>query len=63
MNLKGLSRRALHLSGSGGFDDASVAGGLPQSSDEGRIMGLERRGGASSLSLGQPPYREVREVG
>ena len=33
--------------------DASVRGGLPRSSDEGPVMGLERRGWVIATGLGQ----------
>jgi hypothetical protein len=33
--------------------DASVRGGLPRSSDEGPVMGLERRGWVIAVDLGQ----------
>ena len=38
--------------------DASVRGGLPRSSDEGSVMGLERRGWVIATDLGQPVRRE-----
>ena len=34
--------------------DASERGGLPRSSDEGSVMGLERRGWVIAVDLGQP---------
>ena len=44
--------------------DAPVRGGLPRSSDEGPVMGLERRGWVIATGLGQPvrrdePFRSV----
>jgi hypothetical protein len=38
--------------------DASERGGLPRSSDEGPVMGLERRGWVIAADLGQPVRRE-----
>ena len=38
--------------------DAPERGGLPRSSDEGRVMGLERRGWVIAVDLGQPVGRE-----
>src|SRR5262247_4880301 len=38
--------------------DASERGGLPRSSDEGPVMGLERRGRVIATDLGQPVRRE-----
>ncbi len=34
--------------------DAPERGGLPRSSDEGPVMGLERRGRVIGVGLGQP---------
>ena len=34
--------------------DAPERGGLPRSSDEGPVMGLERRGWVTDVGLGQP---------
>src|SRR6202521_2214822 len=34
--------------------DASERGGLPRSSDEGSVMGLERRGWVTAVGSGQP---------
>src|SRR5438094_3894256 len=34
--------------------DAPERGGLPRSSDEGSVMGLERRGWVTAVGLGQP---------
>ena len=41
--------------------DAPVRGGLPRSSDEGSVMGLERRGWVIAADLGQPAGLPVRE--
>src|SRR5262245_32716728 len=38
--------------------DAPERGGLPRSSDEGSVMGLERRGRVIAVDLGQPVRRE-----
>ena len=38
--------------------DAPERGGLPRSSDEGPVMGLERRGQVIAVDLGQPVRRE-----
>ena len=38
--------------------DASVRGGLPRSSDEGSVMGLERRGWVIAVDLGQRAHPE-----
>ena len=38
--------------------DAPERGGLPRSSDEGPVMGLERRGRVIAVDLGQPVRRE-----
>src|SRR5215831_19142162 len=38
--------------------DAPERGGLPRSSDEGPVMGLERRGRVIVVDLGQPVRRE-----
>lgn len=38
--------------------DAPERGGLPRSSDEGPVMGLERRGWVVAADLGQPVRRE-----
>jgi hypothetical protein len=38
--------------------DAPERGGLPRSSDEGPVMGLERRGRVIAADLGQPVRRE-----
>ena len=38
--------------------DAPERGGLPRSSDEGSVMGLERRGQVIAVDLGQPVRRE-----
>src|SRR5262245_55676750 len=38
--------------------DALERGGLPRSSDEGPVMGLERRGWVIAVDLGQPVRRE-----
>src|ERR1700682_6307579 len=38
--------------------DAPERGGLPRSSDEGPVMGLERRGGVIATDLGQLVRRE-----
>jgi len=38
--------------------DAPERGGLPRSSDEGPVMGLERRGWVIAADLGQPVRRE-----
>src|SRR5215813_3037552 len=38
--------------------DAPERGGLPRSSEEGSVMGLERRGWAIAVDLGQPARRE-----
>jgi len=38
--------------------DAPERGGLPRSSDEGSVMGLERRGRVTDVDLGQPAGRE-----
>ena len=38
--------------------DAPERGGLPRSSDEGPVMGLERRGRVTAVALGQPAGRE-----
>src|SRR5262245_61734793 len=38
--------------------DAPERGGPPRSSDEGSVMGLERRGWAIAVDLGQPVRRE-----
>jgi hypothetical protein len=38
--------------------DAPETGGLPRSSDEGPVMGLERRGRVIAVDLGQPVRRE-----
>ena len=37
--------------------DAPERGGLPRSSDEGSVMGLERRGWVIAVDLGQPVRR------
>jgi hypothetical protein len=36
--------------------DASVRGGLPRSSDEGSVMGLERRGRVIAVGFGPPGH-------
>ena len=38
--------------------DAPERGGLPRSSDEGSVMGLERRGQVIAVDLGQPVRRD-----
>ena len=38
--------------------DAPERGGLPRSSEEGSVMGLERRGRVIAVDLGQPVRRE-----
>ena len=38
--------------------DAPERGGLPRSSDEGSVIGLERRGRVIAVDLGQPVRRE-----
>ena len=38
--------------------DAPERGGLPRSSEEGSVMGLERRGWVIAVDLGQPVRRE-----
>ena len=38
--------------------DAPERGGLPRSSEEGAVMGLERRGRVIAVDLGQPVRRE-----
>jgi len=38
--------------------DASERGGLPRSSEEGPVMGLERRGWVIAVDLGQPVRRD-----
>src|SRR5262245_52901011 len=38
--------------------DAPERGGLPRSSDEGSVMGLERRGWVIAVDLGQPVRRD-----
>ena len=38
--------------------DAPERGGLPRSSDEGSVMGLEPRGQVIAVDLGQPVRRE-----
>ena len=38
--------------------DAPERGGLPRSSGEGPVMGLERRGWGIAVDLGQPVRRE-----
>jgi hypothetical protein len=38
--------------------EAPERGGLPRSSDEGSVMGLERRGWVIAVDLGQPVRRE-----
>ena len=38
--------------------EAPERGGLPRSSDEGSVMGLERRGRVTDVDLGQPAGRE-----
>src|SRR6267378_2301807 len=38
--------------------NAPERGGLPRSSDEGSVMGLERRGRVIAVDLGQPAGRE-----
>ena len=40
------------------YDDAPERGGLPRSSEEGSVMGLERRRRVIAVDLGQPGCRE-----
>jgi hypothetical protein len=42
--------------------DAPERGGLPRSSDEGPVMGLERRGWVTVVALGQPATGGARHT-